>query len=193
MSAGEVVGLSLTVALFSFLAGVILGTSRDRRVSQTERDCAERKAILSRFLSARRAATRASLAFVAAYRALAGTKEASMHRRMRVREADASRRRLQEALESLNRAEADVIVWLPDQGSSDERSASLDVATLRAAIDGTDSDLATLQERLRHADRLAATRVRVWAEALHDSPQRLMESNWVGAIGSVLDRFRRRR
>jgi hypothetical protein len=191
VSAGEVVGLSLTVALFAFLAGVILGTSRDRRDSSPARDRAERNAVLSRFLSARRAATRASLTFVAAFRALAGTEEASVHRRMRVGEAHASRRRLRDALDRLNRAEADVIVWFPDRERTDQRNGSLDVATMRAAIDGTDSDVATLQKRLRDADRLAATRVRAWAKTSGDPPRQLIAGDFVGTIRSALDRLRR--
>lgn len=191
MSAGEVVGLSLTVALFAFLSGVLVTTARDRKRSRAASDRDSRLTMLSRFLSARRAVTRASLTFVASMRAFGSTKDNSPHAQLRAKEARSSRRRLQDALSDLDRAEADLTVWFPDMKRIGENRCGVDVATLRAAIEGTDSDVATLAKCLHEADRLATVRVRECATTLHRFPQHSSAGDVVKTMRSMLERFGR--
>ncbi len=191
MTPGEVVGLSLTVALLAFLSGVLVVASRDRGESAHQRDRDSRLSKLADYLGARRSVTRASLTFVASFRALTVTKESSPHTQLRTKEAHASRRRLHEALDNLDKSQAELIVWFPDFARAGEGSHSVDVATLRAAIEGTKADVATLAKCLQEADRQAAARVRDCAKTLHGAQEALLISDLAIAARSFLARFRR--
>jgi len=191
VTAGEVIGLSLTVAMLAFLSGVLMVASRDQGKSAEQCDRDSRRATLADYLSARRALTRASLTFVASFRALASSQEGLRHTRLRVKEAHASRRRLHEALDDLDKAQAELIVWFPEWQRAGEGGRSVDVATLRAAIEGTDADVATLAKRLHEANRFAAASVRDCAKTLQETPKVRFAIDLAQTIVSVLKRFRR--
>jgi len=191
VTAGEVIGLSLTVAMLAFLSGVLMVAARDQGKSAEQGDRDSRRAKLAGYLSARRAVTRASLTFVASFRALARSKEASPHTRLRVKEAHASRRRLHQALDDLDKAQAELIVWFPEWRRAGEGGRRVDVATLRAAVEGTDADVETLAKRLSEADRSAAASVRDGAKTLQGTSKSFVVNDLAQALIEVLSRFRR--
>lgn len=191
MTAGEVVGLSMTVALLAFFSGVLVMASRDRGQSTTHRELESKRRKLANFLSARRAATRASMTFVAAFRGLTGENEISPRNRLRVKEAHASRRRLHDALDKLNHAEAELIVRFPDWNAVGEGGRIVEPDILKTAIEGSEQDVAVLSRLLHDGDKQASLAVREYARSLSPTMNGQASQDIAEAIRSISKRFRR--
>ncbi|UCE58645.1 MAG: hypothetical protein JSU63_14520 [Phycisphaerales bacterium] len=155
MSAGEIAGLVILSALLGAgVAGLIIAL----RVSQQSGDReAQQIEAYARWLAACLAVSRASLSFVAAFRALAAERRESAYFELRKDEAQRARAHWCDVLGELDRAEAVLRVWHAARPGhyrcAEFHRVRPDV--LRSVINGTQGDFDRLSEMLRNADKLA--------------------------------------
>lgn len=187
MSTDEIVGLILTTALFSGVGGVVLtamiAAGRDRMAGIRAR----RMDAYARWLAARWTLTRASISFVAAFRALAAENRKSDYFGLRRHEAQRARSAWCDAIQELDCAEAALVTWSADPSIREHLAQFQAVPpdTLREAINSTQEDVDRLSQRLREADGHAAEFVRAATAdtRARGSPHRA----WFTRVGSYIE------
>ena len=196
MSWDETIGLMLSVALLSGVVGAALAAGFVRRREAREADRAREADAYVRWLAARLTLSRASVSFVAAFRALAAERRESAYFSLRSEEAQRARAFLCEAASALDLAEATLITTISDpnlqtQIASFERCTA---EALRTAINGDQATVDALVQQLRAADQRAVELVRATTASI-----RRNTSSWCERLGllarpiqSVVDRWSRR-
>lgn len=162
MSISEIVGLVLTVASLaaavSVMATLVILMRRDRHAEVRLR----RVDAYAQWLAGRKAVTRASLSFLAAFRALAAERRDSQYFSLRRDEAQRTRAAWSDSMRELDRAEAALLAWSADP-SIHEKLAQLKRVSpeaLHKAISGHQQDVDQLTRQLRAEDQDAAKLVR---------------------------------
>ena len=196
MSNGEMVGLVLAVALFSASAGAVvagvIAARRDRFAELRMR----RTDAYALWLGARRTLTRASLSFVAAFRAVAAQTRRKDVETLRHEEAQRTRTAWFEAMRELDQAEAGLVVWSDDPSVRRhlDRFPPVKPEMLREAIDGSVKTVAQLARLLREDDDRAVQFV-LMATA-RTRPRDLPGSVWLTGMakyaGSIVDHWSKR-
>jgi hypothetical protein len=162
MSIGEVVGLTLTVAVFGAAAGAAVaaaiiawsrrGTSRRMRYDDA----------FAQWLAAWMNLSRTSVSLVAAFRALAAEGHDSEYFSLRQDEAQRARAAWCDAMRELDRAEAGLVARSASPIRADlARFVRVSPAALRAAINGDQQDVDALVKQLGRT----TTRVAEFVEA----------------------------
>ena len=162
MSTGELIGLSLTAGL---LAGVISAAAvawvvlRQQGAQETRSFQIDAYA---RWLAGRLTLSRASVSFVAAFRALGAEPRGSAYFSLRAEEAQRARACWGDAVREVDVAEAALLVWdqsptLPGQLACLPR---VEARELRATIDGDEANVDEFAQRMRAADQAAILFVR---------------------------------
>ena len=157
MSMGEIIGLALTAGLLGGLAGAALVGVMLRRHRDAHARRVRRVEAFTRWLAARMTLSRASVSFVAAFKALAAAPPDSIHFPLRMEEAQRVRAQWSEATRELDLAEASLRAWMDSSGER-KRLAAFDrigADRLRAAIDGDEREVDQLLQALSCADRSA--------------------------------------
>ena len=162
MSAGEVAGMAALAGLCGVVAGAtitILVTSR--ALHGTERR-GQRVDVYTRWLGARLTASRASLSFVAAFRALAAERRDSVYFALRTDEAQRARGYWCDAIRQLDLAEAALIAFgaVGPEVNPCDQFFRIGPDALRRAINGDEIDVDALAQDLHRADRAAIDYVR---------------------------------
>ena len=162
MSAGEVAGIAALAGLCGVVAGAaitVLVTSR--ALHGTERR-GQRIDVYTRWLGARLTASRTSLSFVAAFRALAAERRDSIYFALRTNEAQRARACWCDAIQQLDLAEAALIAFGTTGPAHNPRDkfSRIGPGALRRAINGDEIDVDRLAQDLHRADRAAIDFVR---------------------------------
>ncbi|MFH1111241.1 MAG: hypothetical protein V1790_18895 [Planctomycetota bacterium] len=195
MSWDETVGLMLSVALLSGVIGAALAAGFVRRREAREADRARAVEAYARWLAARLTLSRASLSFVAAFRALAAERRESTYFPLRTEEAQRARALWCETSRDLDLAEATLMTMISDSGFQAQMAASERVSAevLRTAINGAPATFDGLVQQLRAADQRAVEFARAAAASSRRGGSAWRE--WLGLltkpIQSVVDRWRR--
>jgi hypothetical protein len=157
MSWDETVGLMLSVALLSGVVGAALAAGFVRRREGREADHARAVEAYARWLAARLTLSRASLSFVAAFRALAAERRESTFFPLRTEEAQRARALWCETSRDLDLAEATLLTTISDSGFPAQIGAleRVSAEVLRAAINGDPAAFDGLVQQLRAADQRA--------------------------------------
>ena len=162
MSIAEIVGLVLTVASLaavgSVLATLVITTRRDRHAEIRMRGVDA----YAQWLAAHKTLTRGSLSFVAAFRALAAEHRDSEYFPLRREEAQRARAAWCDAMRELDRAEASLLAWSPDESIRQKLTQleGVSAEALRIAINGPQRDFDRLTRQLRNQDERATELVR---------------------------------
>lgn len=154
MASGEIVGLILTVGLLGVVAGIaVTAASAVRRGRATELRIRQVDAYAS-WLAAWTTLSRASMSFVAAFRALAAERRDADYFSLRCEEAQRARAAWCDAIRDLDRTEALLIAWSEDPSIREQlaRFERVPPDVLRAAIDGDSSGVDEFARRFREAD-----------------------------------------
>ena len=162
MAAGEVACLVAVGVLIGVAVGAALALHLASRSSQTvarRTDLADRH---TRWLAARLTVSRASLSFVAAFRALAAERGDSIHLTLRTEEAQRARAHWCDAMREVDLAQAAMIAHgeIDPQLEARFESPPVSGALLRQAINGDEREVARLVKRLGEADRASVDLVR---------------------------------
>lgn len=195
MSIGEVVGLLLTATTLAAVTGACfynLAAQRRRRVDES---WIRRRDDRAHWLGAQRTLCRASLSFVAAFRALAKEPRESRYFTLRLAEAQRARQSWCAAMSELDRAEAGLLTWSDDP---DVRKLIDDVgrvtpAALRLAINGDDGGVRELREALENR----VEKAHGWVQsAMRDTrPERTRIGETIerctGYVRTIMDRWSR--
>ena len=196
MSLGEIVGLMLSVALLSGVVGAALAAALMRKREACEADHARAAEACVRWLAARLTLSRASVSFIAAFRALAAERRDSAYFPLRVEEAQRSRALWSEASGDLDLAEATLIAGIHDPATQ-QRLAGFDrvaAEALRSAVHGDQAAAEALVQQLRTADHRAIDFVRSVTTSARQGRcrwgQRLAQL--IKPIQSLADRWSRR-
>ena len=195
MTAGQIACLVLSAALIGAVGGAWLATIIISLKAGTGVVQRRRLDAYAEWLSAWRTLSRASLSFVAAFRALAADPRQSPYHTLRQDEAQRSRAAWCEAMAQLDKAEAHLLVW-SDDPEIRERMGSLDRPTpecLRAAINGEQELTDRLRDRLRADDERAMTQVHAHSLGSRDEPSRLfaMIRRGAGFLQAIVDQWSR--
>ncbi|MHC4697622.1 MAG: hypothetical protein ACYTFA_12860 [Planctomycetota bacterium] len=162
MSSGEVA----VIAVLGGLCGVLVGAATAALViSQRRQSVAQRTRLIEAYtgwLAVRMTAGRASLSFVAAFRALAAERSDSIYFPLRTDEAQRARAYWCDAMQKLDLAEAALIVLHADDSGRDPCRQFFRVRpdALRRVINGDEADVDRLAQDLHAADRVAVDYVR---------------------------------
>lgn len=196
MSDGDIVGLVLAVALFSASAGAVVAgviAARRDRIAELRMRRANAYAL---WLGARLTLTRASLSFVAAFRAVTAQTRRKDVATLRHEEAQRTRAAWFEAMRELDHAEAGLVVWSGDPSVRRhlERFPPVKPEKLREAIDGSVNTVAQLARVLREDDDRAAQFVLLATARFH--PRGLPGSAWLTGMakyaGAIVDHWSKR-
>jgi len=197
MAAGQVACLVLVGVLIGVAVGTALAlhlTSRGSQSVARHGSLADRHA---RWLAARLTVSRASLSFVAAFRALAAERRDSIHLTLRTEEAQRARAHWCEAMRELDLAQAAMIAHgeIDPQLESLFGSSPVGGALLRQAVNGDEREVARLVQRLGEADRASVDFVRSIA-ACRDSAGwqdrcRRRVNQAVALVGLIINRWSR--
>lgn len=196
MSAGELLGLLMTVGLLAAAIGAILTAAGGLRRSRRTDLRARRLDVYSEWLAARLILTRASRSFVAAFRSLAAERRDSSNLSLRRDEAQRTRTAWCEARNGLDRAEAMLLVWSDDPSISERLTGVAPVSPdmLRTGINGAPADFESLTRRLREADEQAIRLVRS-ATTVADAPPgpvREMLTRAAAYVQSIVEHWSKR-
>ncbi len=180
MSWDETVGLMLSVALLSGVVGAALAAGFVRRREARETDHARVVEAYARWLAARLTLSRASLSFVAAFRALAAERRESTYFSLRTEEAQRARALWCETSRDLDLTEATLLTTISDSGFPAQIGAleRVSAEVLRAAINGAPAAFDGLVQQLRAADQRAVEFARAAAAS-----SRRGGSPWRGRLG----------
>ena len=157
MSLGEVAGLAVLAGLCGVTAGVILAAVIGARYSRRAGRHMRRIDAYAKWLGAHLTATRASLSFVAAFRALADARSDSVYFELRTTEAQRARAYWCDAMQRLDAAEAALIVLAATELGDNTRAWFFRIRpdALRRAINGPEENIEELARHLHSADRAA--------------------------------------
>ena len=194
MSVSEIVGLALMFALLGVTIGAIVTGVRVSRREWRREEHARRLEAYARWLAARLTLTRASISFVAAFRALEARRHESTFLPMRQDEAQRARCVWCDAVREHDQAMASLLVW-SGEPSLIERLGGLDPVTadvLRKAIDGDADSFDKLVRQLRATDRsaLELTRSATTARPIRPYPLPQPLARLVASLAFILDRLR---
>lgn len=173
----ELVGLVISVALAGLAIGIaaalLIAARKDRNAELHIR----RTDAYAQWLAAQTTLTRTSMSLVAAFRALAAETEESKYYSLRQDEAQRARSHWCEAMHELDLAEAALVAWStdPDIRTKLDRFERVTAEALRAAIDGGDTEVETLRQRLHRSDEGAAAFVRASMGDASREPSWLVE------------------
>lgn len=169
MSFGEIIGLLLTVALFACALGVSAAAVVAGRRYRRQELAVRRVDAYAHWLGARITITRASISFVAAFRALALERGDGAALALRRDEAQRTRAAWCAAQRELDRAEAMLVAWSGDPAVRQRVRALGHVApeALRRAIHADAQDAGEFFVGLREADERATDLVAEMTEAIH--------------------------
>ncbi len=162
MSAGEMAGLVVLAGSCGLVAGVTAAALVfGRQLRGTERQ-PRRVEAYTNWLGAHLTASRASLSFVAAFRALDAERSDSVYFALRTAEAQRARAYWCDAMQRLDAAEAALIVLgaTDPECNSPEGFIRVRPDALRRAINGDEGDVDELAQRLYAEDRVAIGFVR---------------------------------
>jgi len=165
MQPAELAGLIISVAFAGLAIGVavtmLIVVRKDRNAELHIR----RTDAWAEWLAARTTLTRASISFVAAFRALAAESEDSKYYGLRQDEAQRARSAWYEAMRELDRCEAALVAWSidPNIRSQLDKFERVSADALRSAVDGGESELAEFKDRLHRLDGRAVEFVRASA------------------------------
>lgn len=151
MSAGEVIGLVLTVAFFSAAGALCLAALASRRLRHNASWQRRRREVFVAWLANWMTVSRTSASFVVAFRALASEPANSANHALRREEAQRARSDWCSAMRELDRAEAALIVWCddPEARAHLARFDRVKPIMLQAAIDGDARDVQQLLAELQ--------------------------------------------
>ncbi len=191
MSQAELAGLMLTVALFAAAIGAAFGVVLARQRSARADGCRSLREAYSRWLAARWALNRASVSFVAAFRALAAERPDSPNHALREQEAQRVRARWCQAMDELDNAEAAICVLENDRPAAGMPRPDAD--ELRVVIHGDAAAFESFRERLRREDSLAEEHVRamLMAQARGPSWFRLAVRGVTSFLQRIVDQWAR--
>jgi len=165
MQPAEIAGLVISVAFAGLAIGVavtlLIVVRKDRNAELHIR----RTDACGQWLAARTILTRASISFVAAFRAMAAESEDSKYYGLRQDEAQRVRSDWCEAMREVDRCEAALVAWSldPNIRSKLDRFERVSADALRSAVDGSEVELAEFKKRLHHLDNRAVEFVRASA------------------------------
>lgn len=197
MPTGELIGLISTVTLLAAAAGAVVSAVVVVRRDRAAEIRLRRVDVYAQWLASYLAATRASVSFVTAFRALAVVKRDSEYFSLRQDEAQRARTAWSDAMGELDHAVAALLVWSVDESIRSRlgRFERVSPETLRATIDGHRRNVARLIQRLRDADERAAEFVRTsTAGARPRRPSRgVLLTRAEAYIESIVDHWSRAR
>ncbi len=161
MSVGEIIGLALIAVLIGGAAGGAVGAMLARGRNDRARQRHRAAEAYARWLAARWTMSRASLSFVAAFRALAAERRESINFSLREQEAQRARADWCETMRELDRAEAEIAVLEPASITRRRPGPGRpDADELRAAIQADSAAVEAFRQRLEAEDAQAAAFVR---------------------------------
>ncbi|MBU0716679.1 MAG: hypothetical protein KJ749_00385 [Planctomycetes bacterium] len=157
MSTGELIGLSLTAGLLAgaisaaAVAWVVLRQQSARETRSIRIDA------YSRWLAGCLTLSRASVSFIAAFRALGAEPRSSAYFSLRAEEAQRARAYWGDAMRELDVAEAALLVWdqSPSLPAELARFPRVEARELRVTIDGDETDMDEFAQKMRAADEAA--------------------------------------
>lgn len=157
MTVGEVVGLAVVALLLGASAGVGVGMLLMARLMRSRHGERSSSDAYAKWLAARFTHSRASVSFVAAFRALASEAGDAPNLQLRIEEAQRARADWIESVRLLDRADSLVIASTLDPALPGRLRAfrPVGVGELRAAIDGPMIVVDRFRRTLREADEAA--------------------------------------
>ncbi len=159
------VGEAAAIVVLAGLCGVVVGTTIAVLVSERRQSSGRRTRLSEAYtlwLAARLTASRASLSFVAAFRALGAERADSVYLPLRTDEAQRARAYWCDAMQKLDLAEAALVALGANDSNRAPAGQFLRVGpdALRRTINGDETDVDRLAQYLHTADRNAIDFVR---------------------------------
>jgi len=162
MGTGEVVGLAVAAGVIGGAIGALPAVLISIRTKRSAAERIRKVEIYSRWLGAHKCVCRSAMSFAAASRALADQHCDSAYYALRCEEVQRARTKLCDAMQVLDLAEAELMVWRTAGHGHDDVAlpGRLAAIELGRAINGDGSDLERLARQARDADRAAVEFVR---------------------------------
>lgn len=155
MSAGELIGLIVTVSLLCAVITALIILILSIRQNQPTSQYDPANKALEQWLASRLTMSRVSLSFVMAFRSLASESKESPHYPLRIQEAQRVRGQWCDARRELDRARASLIVHHHEPAIDDQIKAFdiIGAEELRRAINGNPEIVQQVRDRLNQLDR----------------------------------------